>query len=460
MNINGRFAVFFRRVVPAALCLLVAGIASGAPAAQSASVRVAVFGFTNAAHAPSSLPAALSQALYRGAGSGGTRLLVGDGPIALPLGAGGDRLAAALAACTKAGAGKFLIGDLIEFDGSTAVYRLSSYGVQPLRVLGSQVFSQTVALHAGAPAALDLAADVAALDARRPATGTIYSVDDGIHADVGSAEGFRLGERFNVVRNGMNVAQVQIASIDSGEAVLVVTSAFPGFKPAVGDRVVSIDRASLSTPPPADTGHFNPLATALAIGAALIAIGHHGQPAVSAGASPTPVPSQSPFTVSVGTAAGTAPSPVTLSFVFSQPVSATSQFAIAGTIADASVQIGALSLGNPEPLAGPHPEAANSTWQVTFDSTGQVLSIVATGLSPGQRLQFTFTSGITDAAGQTLSPPAPFVYSAFAARHQLGAVPAQRPLGPTPKRVLNPSAPAPAASRTPTQRRTRVVPPG
>ncbi|MBC5824231.1 MAG: hypothetical protein GIW99_04820 [Candidatus Eremiobacteraeota bacterium] len=440
MHRHSRLISNSRRVALAAVCAVVGSFVWAQTPGLGSSESTAVFTFQDHGQLPRALSVELTDALYSGAAADG-RHMVNGAPLALRQRNDRDSLEEALASAGQAGAQDFLIGDLVHFDGATVVYRLTSYRVHPLTPLRSQVFSRTVALAGSRALADGFAQDITALGGVRRAAGTIFRVEGGIRADVGAAQGFRLGERFNEFHNGVVVAKLQIASIDSAAATLVVTSAPPDFKPAMGDRVESTERESVTPPTQSTASHFNPLAIALAAAAALIAVGHHGEPAAPSGPPATPTPGPSPFTVQEGAPAGTPPN-VTFSFVFSQPVNVA-----AGNPATNSSLASYTSS-----LTGNASFPLNGLGTPSFDSTNTILTIISTAVQPGETITFTFSSQIVDAAGDHLTATS-FANQFSTTRHPLlKQAPKAVPVPALPPRVF-PGAPhghAPVRPQPPT----------
>ncbi len=275
------------RLAAVALILSCAGIAS-APAARGSGPPVAVTIFANDAGAPQSTIDTMSHALYEAVDQTGKFTAAGSGPVPVQAWPGGANLVSALNSAQKVGAQEVIIGDLLNVSGGTVTYRLSAYRVTSIAFIRDNVFTQSSL----APAALTagFATNIETLHAPRIATGTIYAVSPTILADLGSAAGFNLGEQFNVVRNGQKMAQAKIVSIDLDSATVDISNPVSGYKPEIGDGLVGIGPQPAIPPVQKNNSNtFNIFALAVATGAALLAIGHHGLPANAA-----PVPSPTP----------------------------------------------------------------------------------------------------------------------------------------------------------------------
>jgi hypothetical protein len=322
-----RIRSFLYRLLAVSAVLAVAGVAATpmAPAARGdAPLRLAVMSFQNSANAPAATTNAMSVALYQAIATSGKFTAVGGGPIPLKLDNSGSTFGPAIDAGSKAGADEVVVGNIVQLGGGTVSYSVSIYRVTDVALVRSQIFSQTYPAPDSRSMSAAFASNVATLEAPRTAEGTIYSIYKGeLDADLGTAEGFRLGERFNVLRNGQKVADADISSITDSYAVVTISNASPGYKPAIGDRLVGLEPMPAVIPPHENTSGFNAIYALLGVGAALFAIGQHGQPA---GYNPQPVPSggTGTFTVSNLTVTGTPQTPpVTFVFTFSAPFNAT-----------------------------------------------------------------------------------------------------------------------------------------
>lgn len=427
------------RLTALTVVVALSALASKPPAALGVASQptVAVIQFVNGANAPQGTVTALSDALYQAVGSSGRFTAVGGGPLKVNAAINGDDMTAGLEAGAKAGASEILLGEVIQANRSSVTYRLSAYRVDPLAFIRSQVFSQsnssTAALVSG------FVTNLSTLHAPRTAIGTIYSVTDGVHADLGTSTGFALGQRFNVMRNGTKVAEAQIASIQLNDASMTLSNAASGYSPAIGDQLVGTEPLpAIADAPSNHVNTFNPLALLVVAGAALLAIGHHGQ---AAAILPQPSPTFTvPPTFSVsGHEVGAPPNP-TFVFTFSQPVD-TSMIDFTSTTYMSYTTTNPITPVSPVTnLQGPPP---------AFDSSNTVLTVSSSGvLVPGETITFTFTSAIHDVNGDPLVPAQiPFGPLSTASR------PAKRagaPRGGAPKpQPVTPQAPRPPKPQGP-----------
>jgi len=318
---------FFRIVSITTGCALIAAVSAPAamPARGAAPVRLAVSMFQNQAAAPASVVNAMSAALYQSISSSPAYTAIGGGPLAIKQDLAGGSFGPALDAAAKAGADEVVVGNIVQYANGQAYYSLSVYRVDNVMLVRSQVFTQSYPpsdAHA-MPAAF--ASNIATLEAPRTPMGTIYSTYNGeLDADLGSAEGFALGQHFNVLRDGQKVAEADITQISGSYAVVSIVNASAGYKPAIGDRLVGLNAQPAILPPPSNGGSgFNPLYIILSAGIALLALGHGGSPA-AANPQPTGTGSGGLFTVSNLQTVGTPLSPpITFTFTFSQPFDST-----------------------------------------------------------------------------------------------------------------------------------------
>ena len=381
------------------LILLVMATASAPwPAFGSNGPSIAVIQFSNDAGAPQSTVDQMSQALYQAVASSGHFSAAGSGPMHITLGVSGEPMTAALNAGAKAKAEEIILGDILRSDASGIVYRLTAYRVDPVAFIRSQVFTMTSG--GGAAQVSAFGANVETLHAPRTAVGTIFSVTNGVFADLGESEGFQVGQRFNVMRGGNKVAEARITQTTLTQAKLDVSNAAAGYSPAVGDRLIGVESQPAIPPPQrANPDSFSLLGLAAAVGLTLLAIGHHGQPA-----SAQPFPSPSPsgiggFTITSATVqSGAPPAQVTFQFVFSQPVD-TSTINFTNTNAMYYTTTNPITPISPvTSLGGPPP---------SFDSTNTILTINANTLQPGENVVFNFTSNILSTLGVSLQPFSP-----------------------------------------------------
>jgi hypothetical protein len=386
----------FWRLAIVALIFLVADLAAVPPVLGSGPT-VAVTAFQNTAGAPASTVEALGSALYASVDQSGKFSAVGGGPLHVQPAVDGSVLGPAISAASRAGANEVVIAELLSASGGDTVYRLTAYRVAPLAYIRSEVFSQTSLSNQSLTSGF--VTNLNTLHAPREAVGTIYSLTNGVQVDMGSVEGFKMGQQFNVMRNGQKMAQAQIVGIDADSARVDITNASAGYHPQVGDKLVGLQPLPAVNPP---SGHgpdvgltfFGLLA---ATGAALLAIGHHGQ-AAPINSSPTPIISGiGGFSMTCGTQTGQGTASQSYTFVFSQPVNTTS-INFAGT---SQVYYQETISGTPLP---PAPVTSLDGTQ-TFSSSNTILTITATNISNfGQTISFFFTSGVLDTLGAQLTP--------------------------------------------------------
>jgi len=373
---------------------------ASSPARGDGTTAIAVQSFSNEAGVNGTTAVDLSNAAYRAISSTSGFSARGGGPLALPKTLTDDPFMGGLSSAAKVGADELLLGSVVQASGGQVYYRLSLYRVAPMSFISSQVFSQPYPGNAGSLAA-GISSNLAALAVGHRGTGTIYSTTVGARADLGTEDGFSLGDTFTVTRNGQQMAGATITSISDDDARVSFSNAVPGYQPQVGDALTS----TKSLPPlPAQhsRGGFNVLALLAAAGGALLAIGHHGQPGAFCATCVTPSPSAPAFGIT-GFAPNGEPPTGTITFFFSQPVNSTSQTGImcSSTYASFTLQpIGGNATTPPAPLS--------SFGQVTFDPSGTVLTLgeQGSGLVQGEGYQIIFTTLVTDTSGQAL--PAEF----------------------------------------------------
>ena len=410
------------------LAIIAAVAAPGSsPARGDGTTAIAVQAFSNEAGAAGSVAADLSAAAYRAISSTSGFSPRGGGPLGAENTLIGDPFVGGLSDAAKVGADEVLLGSIVQSTGGQVYYRLTLYRVAPMAFVNSQVFSQP---YPGSPSALaaGLSSNLSALSAGHRGSGTIYSVTDGAMADVGSEEGFNIGDTFSVTRNGQRMADATISNITDDEARLSFSNAVPGYQPAVGDYLTST--RSLPPIPPAPPAHstFNIFALVAAAGGALLAIGHHGQPGAFCATCVAPSPSAPAFIITGFTPSGQPPTG-TITFTFSQPVNSTSQIGIAGDTTYASFS---LQPGNVGPTTPPAP--LSQFGQVTFDPTGTIMTLGEQGsvLIQNEGYEIVFTTLVTSTLGQPL--PAEFTTGlhAFSIFRRAGSVnrPKSRPVPP------------------------------
>lgn len=386
------FSTLTWRLAIIAVIFAIGGIAS-APPVLGSGPTMAVTTFTNGAGAPAGTVSAMSSALYQSVDQTGKFTAVGGGPLAVKPALDGSVTGPAVAAAARSGAEEVVIGELVSASGGSVVYRLSAYRTAPLAFVRTQIFSQSSL--AGNSLTAGFVTNLNTLHAPRTAIGTIYSIDNGIHADLGSVNGFQLGQQFNVMRNGQKMAQAQITGLEADSATVQISNAVNGYKPAVGDALVGLQPLPPLTPVHHGGNSFSIWGLIAATGAALFAIGAHNQ-AGMAGQGPQPSPSSiGGFSVTCGTQIGQGTASQTFTFIFNQQVNSaainftTTQFAFFTTSVSSSQ----------EPLtalAGPQPP--------TFDSTNTILTVTGNNLVPGQTISFNFTSAIMSTFGIALTP--------------------------------------------------------
>jgi hypothetical protein len=428
-----------RRFVAAAIGLVVIGVvaAPGAgPARGDGMTSVAVNTFQNEAGVPPKVISDLSNAAYRAVSSSGKFVPRGGAPLGYETTLTSDPFMEALQAAAKTGADDLLLGSVVQIGGGQVYYRLSLYRVAPVTYIGSQIFSQTYPAADANALAASLSNNLATLAAPRQALGTIYSVTAGPVADVGTEDGFSLGDRFNVMRNGQKVAEAAITSIRDDEASLTISNPSAGYKPMMGDRLVGLRALPPVLPAPPNKSSFTAIGFLAAVGGALLAIGHHGQPSAPGGGSGTPPPSTSPFSVQ--------PQPVqvalpqaTFPFVFTNTLSSTSITNIPAFITYVQVNT---QLPSQQATSPPQTLAAfcNCTPQFTaiVGATGNpetLMSVTATNLVSQEIIFFNFFPTITDITGNTLTQPAFFQAGPLSiARHPFPMRPKGGPVAPGP----------------------------
>ena len=373
---------------------------AASPARGDGTTAIAVQSFSNEAGANGAIAVDLSNAAYRAVSSTSGFSPRGGGPLGLPKTLTDDPFMSALSSAAKVGADEVLLGSVVQTAGGQVYYRLSLYRVAPMSFIRSQVFSQPYPGNASTLAA-GISSNLNALAAGHRGIGTIYSTTVGARADLGTEDGFSLGDTFTVTRNGQQMAGATITSITDDDALVSISNAAPGYQPQVGDALTST-KSMPPLPPQHSHGGFNVLALLAAAGGALLAIGHHGQPGAFCSSCVAPSPSAAAFDIT-GFGPNGEPPTGTITFFFSQPVNSTSQTGITGnsTYASFTLQpIGGNATTPPAPLS--------SFGQVSFDPTGTVMTLgeQGSGLVQGEGYQIVFTTLVTDTLGQPL--PAEF----------------------------------------------------
>lgn len=369
------------RFATVALIFALAGVAATGPA-RSSGTAVAVTTFEN--HAGSSISQRdldqLGTSLYQAVRASNRFTAVGGGPLNVKTQYGADRLQGAVDAASRASAEEVVIGDVLSASGGNVVYRLSAYRVAPLGFIRSQVFSQSSlssqALVSG------FGTNLATLNAPRTAVGTIYSLVNGVHADLGEAAGFKLGQLFNVMRYGQKMADARIEQITSNDATLAITNPVRGYTPVVGDRVVATEPQPALGPAMRTSNSFNPIAFLVLAGGVLLAIGHHGQES-GFNARPTPTPSGAgAFSIIGFNQTGVAPNE-TFTFNFSQAVN-TAQINFSTT--------DSVSYSSTNPTVPRSPVTNLGGPVPTWDATNKVLTIITANVLVGQVITFHFST--------------------------------------------------------------------
>jgi len=423
-----------RRFVAAAIGLAVIGMVGApgpGPARGDGVLSVAVNTFENEAGAPPKVVTDLSSAAYRAVASSGKYAPKGGAPLPMEPTLTSDPFMEAMRAAAKIGADDVLLGSIVQIGGGQVYYRLSLYRVAPIAFVGSQIFSAPYPPGDAQALTAALGSNLATLSAPRQAVGTIYSVTDGPVADVGSEDGFALGDHFNVMRNGQKMAEATINSIRDDDASLTISNPSSGYAPAVGDQLVGL--RALPPVPPAPPAHstFSALGFLAAVGGALLAIGHHGQPGVPGGGSGTPLPTGSPFAVVPQAAQVNLPQ-VTFPFIFTNPLSTNAMTNIPAFVTYVQVNT---QLPSQQATSPPETLAAFCNCTVQFQSTTgaggnpeTLMTVAATNLVSQEIVYFNFFPTITDISGNTLAQPAFFVAGPLDIhRHP---VPHARPVGP------------------------------
>ena len=395
-----------------AVCIAVAVMPMPQTARGANAVSLIVVEPENSAHAAPAVVSQVGQAVYDGVVATGRYDVKGGGPVRIPISPTGDELPAALAAGSHAGVEQVVLSDILSVGDGKIIYRMSIYRVDPVMFGRSQVFQQ----HFPAPDprvfSSQFGTDLAALEAPRTGTGTIYQVTGGVLADTGSAEGFHLGQRFNVVRDGKKVAEAQIAQISDAYATMEILNPSPNYQVKVGDLLISQEPGP-AIPVTGSKGGGNTalgvIALLAGVGAALLAIGHQGQPAALQCPGPTPsgpgCVSPSPtgagsFTVALTNLNNSNPLKPTFQFTFNKPVLNAATFNF-GNVTTLYVN----AQPPPPALLGP-PSVLNTLGGAlgSFDATGTVMTVSVTGsLTAGFAYFINFTNVITATDGTALT---------------------------------------------------------
>jgi len=444
-----------RQVLAAAIGLSIiwaVGAPAAMPARGDAKPSIAVNAFDNEAGAAANVPTDLASALYSAVSSSDSFTVRGGGPLAYEHSLTTDPFADGLASAAKVGADYVLFGSVVQMSGGQAYYRLTLFKVAPVTFVASQVFAQGYPPADAHALVAGFAGNVATLMAPRQAVGTVYSVDDVVHADLGTAEGFSAGEQFNVMRGGQKVAEATISKISDDDATLSISNATNGYTPAVGDELLGLTPLppALTAPPTHST--FSALGFLVAAGAVLLAIGHHGLPAAEgSGVIGSPSPSSSPFALISSFATGSVPSE-TLNFVFNQVFNAAST---TGVVADQSYAYVVLtppgeSALPPAPLSSMG-NVVVSTVTGADDAQETQVSVGTSepGLVSGEGVAITFTSSVEDEDGQALVQTTSS--GTLSDRRKTLTIGPRRGIGPVAPGPANPVPPKPLPPKNPPQ---------
>jgi len=409
-------------VLSAFACIAVS-LVPGVPAARGAgAIAIAVISPQNSGGVTPAVLSQVAQALYQGVVATGRYDVKGGGPIPVQVGSDGDATMAALAAAGKAEADQVLITDVIHSDSGKIVYRMSIYKVNPVTFGRSQIFQQVFPASDAHAFAAQFGNDLATLEAPRTNTGIIFAVGpSGIQADTGEANGFHLGQRFNVVRSGKKVAEAQITQITGTDAVVQILNPSPSYQPQIGDLLISQEPGpaiTSATENHSSNGALDVIALLVGVGAALLAIGHQGSAASVNCPPPTPSGSSCATASPTGTSAGSFtvalsntqtanPKSPIFTFNFSKPVQNASTFAFSNvSLISVTDQIPP----NPPISTTAVSVFAGATANCVFDASGQVLTCTVLGqLVTGHAYFINFSSGIL-ATDMTLLTAAAFRY--------------------------------------------------
>jgi hypothetical protein len=436
-----------QRFLATVIGLIVIGAVAAPPAMQArgdGATSIAVNAFQNEAGAPKNVVSDLSNALYRAVATSGKYSAKGGGPMAYKVNLVDDPFMDALRGAAIAGADELLVGSVVQTSGGQVFYRLALYRVAPVTFIASQVFSQSYPPADAQALVAGFGNNVATLSAPRQAVGTIYSLVDGVRADLGSSEGFSLGERFNVMRGGQKVAEATISAIRENDASLTISNASGSYQPKVGDKLVGLTPLPPALPAPPTRSTFDPLGFMVAVGGVLLAIGHHGQPGTPGGgvAGPSPSPSSVLFTVTSPGFTETLPT-ATFTFLFSQLVDNVSQVGIVGNQQYAFITTqppGSQATTPPEAFSAQGPPPTFTT--ITGPSGPETqMTFTAQNLVAGEVLNFFFTTTITSTTGQPLAPNQSFTAKMTSTLHRPPNFVPARP-GP----IAAPTLPKPVAT--------------
>jgi hypothetical protein len=391
-------------VFTALACITVAVMPMPRPARGAGSVSLVVVSPENSGHVSAAILSQVAQAMYDGVVATGRYDVRGGGPIKVQPANDGDVTSAALAAGSHAGAQQVVISDVVQVGDGKILYRMSIYRVDPVMFGRSQVFQQHFPASDPRVFSSQFGTDLAALEAPRTPTGTIYQVTGGILADLGSSVGFHLGQHFNVVRNGRKVAEAQIAQISDDYATMQIVNPSPNYQPQVGDLLISQEPGPAIPPVSGGGGGGNSalgiIGLLVGVGAALLAIGHGGTaaavlcpgptPSGSGCVSPTPTGTGS-FTVQQTGLNNTIPLKPTFTFTFTKPVKNAATF----NFNDVTLLFVQAQPPPPSTLQPPMPLNTLGGASGSFDVSGQVMTIVVNGsLTSGFAYFIDFTGQI------------------------------------------------------------------
>ena len=424
-----------RRLAAASVGIFVLGLAispaAAPPARGDGTTSIAVNSFENEAGAPPNVVSDLTNAAYRAVSSSGRFTPKGAGPLPAQQSLTSDAFVAALDAAAKAGAEDVLLGSVIQAGGGQVYYRLSLYRVAPTAFIASQVFSQAYPAADANSLSAGIASNLATLAAPRQAVGTIWSTEGGPKSDTGSSDGFQLGDRFNVMRGGQKMAEATIASIQEDEASLTISNAVGGYTPMVGDALIGLRPLAPALPAPPEHSTFSALGFLAAVGGALLAIGHHGQPGSPCVSCVAPSPSAGTFSILDFIQNGHPPTG-SLEFDFSAVVNTTSQTGIQGDTNYASF---VMQPPGSNATTAPAPLSQLGTVTFTLDPTGTMSILTVTeqnGLVGGQ-FEVNFSSLIQDVNGDFLIPSTTGLKPFSLIGHSSATKPRVGPVAPGPK---------------------------
>jgi len=399
-------------VFTALACVAVAIMPMPRVARGAGSVSLIIVSPENSGHVSAAILTQVGQALYDGAVASGRYEVKGGGPVKVQPSNDGDVLSSALSAGSQAGVQQVVTSDVISVGDGKILYRMSIYNVNPVIFGRAQVFQQHFPPSDPRVFASQFGTDLAALEAPRTPTGTVYQVTPSILSDTGSAEGFHLGQRFNVVREGKKVAEAQITQISDDYATVQILNPTPNYKVASGDLLISQEPGPAIPPMSSGGGGGNSalaiIGLLVGVGAALLAIGHQGTAATVN--CPGPTPSGAGCATATPTGAGSFtvvqtslnnsnPLKPTFQFTFSKPVMNAATFNF-GDVTTLNVQ------AQPPPPSTLQPPMVLNTLggaSGSFDASGTVMTVVVSGsLTSGFAYFINFTNLIQASDGTFL----------------------------------------------------------